>query len=175
MYLLFGENMFKRLLINCIILPFMNFALVYGNEIIYQLQVIDESTKEPVIAMNFDYDMQQGSSDLQGQINLKYIEGMSLKLSHVRYGVIEISSPELQNILTQGVLQVKEIIQNMQPITVLAVRPKLHEKESMQLDYQDMLSHDAGSYLTRLPLVSGIKKSGSYGFDPVLRGFKYEQ
>jgi iron complex outermembrane receptor protein len=37
------------------------------------------------------------------------------------------------------------------------------------------MSHDAGGILTRIPSISGIRKGGGFGFDPVLRGFKYSQ
>jgi len=167
--------MLKRILqLQMIFLLLIN-VNVYSNETEHQLKIIDKNTKEPVVAINYRYDKQQGSSDLQGQINLKIMEQATLKLSHVRYGTIELSSSKIKEILVNGILEVQEKIQHLQPITVIAVRPKLHEKESMQLNYQDMLSHDAGSFLNRFPLVSGIKKSGSYGFDPVLRGFKYDQ
>jgi len=156
-------------------LPFLLFFNVYSNESVHQLKIIDKNTKSPVAAMNYIYDQQQGSSDLQGQITLKIMDEVTLKLTHVRYGTIKISPSKLTEILLDGVVEVQEKIQNLQPITVMAVRPKMNEIESMRLGYQDMLSHDAGSFLNQLPLVSGIKKSGSYGFDPVLRGFKYEQ
>jgi iron complex outermembrane recepter protein len=167
--------MLKQILEFQLTFTLLIFVNVYSNETIRQLKIIDKNTKDPVVAMNFNYNQQQGSSDLQGQIYLKIMDGISLKLTHVRYGDVDISAPDLKNSISIGYIELDEKIQNLQPITVLAVRPKLHEKESMQLDYQDMLSHDAGSFLNRLPLISGIKKGGSYGFDPVLRGFKYEQ
>jgi iron complex outermembrane receptor protein len=175
MYFLFGENMLKRIFQFQLIFLLLIISNIYGNELNHQLKIIDKNTNEPVVAMNYVYGHQQGSSDLQGQINLKISNETSLKLTHVRYGTIEISASKLNEISTNGIIYVQEKIQNLQPITVIAVRPKFHEQQSIQLDYQDMLSHDAGSYLTRLPMIAGIKKSGSYGFDPVLRGFKYDQ
>ncbi|WP_332913786.1 TonB-dependent receptor plug domain-containing protein [Algoriphagus boritolerans] len=40
---------------------------------------------------------------------------------------------------------------------------------------QERLHHDAGAILGLDPVVSGIRKSSSFGFDPVMRGFKYDQ
>lgn len=45
----------------------------------------------------------------------------------------------------------------------------------MEVRNSDKLSHDAGDFLSQSAFIGGIRKSGSYGFDPVLRGFKYDQ
>jgi iron complex outermembrane recepter protein len=61
------------------------------------------------------------------------------------------------------------------PATVIAIRPHAARSESLELDYQDRMAHDAGALLSQIASIGSIKKSGGYGFDPVFRGFKYEQ
>jgi iron complex outermembrane receptor protein len=48
-------------------------------------------------------------------------------------------------------------------------------KNVQKLTHADWIKHDAGDVLTQIPGFSSIKKSGTYGFDPVFRGFKWEQ
>ncbi len=64
---------------------------------------------------------------------------------------------------------------SLYPATVIALHPKASEVESLDLDYPDQMAHDGGALLTQVSGINGIRKSGSYGFDPVFRGFKYDQ
>lgn len=61
------------------------------------------------------------------------------------------------------------------PATVVALHPRRGDKETLHLDYPDQMAHDGGAVLNRIAGMSSIRKSGGYGFDPVLRGFKYDQ
>lgn len=64
---------------------------------------------------------------------------------------------------------------DLYPATIIYVRPATDNIESIELDYQDNMAHDGGALLNQLAAIGAIRKSGAYGFDPVLRGFKYEQ
>ncbi len=64
---------------------------------------------------------------------------------------------------------------DLYPATIIFIRSGTENFESMELDYQDKMAHDGGALLNQLPAISSIRKSGGYGFDPVFRGFKYEQ
>lgn len=64
---------------------------------------------------------------------------------------------------------------DLYPATIIFIRPGTDNIESMDLDYQDNMAHDGGALLNQLAAIGVIRKSGAYGFDPVLRGFKYEQ
>ncbi len=64
---------------------------------------------------------------------------------------------------------------NLYPVTIIALRPTLIQIENLDLDYLDYMAHDGGALLNQTSLIGSIRKSGSYGFDPVLRGFKYDQ
>ena len=61
------------------------------------------------------------------------------------------------------------------PVTIVALHPKAGETEGLKLEYSDRLAHDGGALLNQINGISSIRKSGVYGFDPVLRGFKYDQ
>lgn len=61
------------------------------------------------------------------------------------------------------------------PVTVIAIHPSADQTELFELDYQDRMAHDAGALLNQIASIGVIRKSGAYGFDPVFRGFKYEQ
>lgn len=64
---------------------------------------------------------------------------------------------------------------NLHPVTIIALRPTFFQNENLDMDYMDYMAHDGGALLNQTPVISSIRKSGSYGFDPVLRGFKYDQ
>ncbi|MEA3461689.1 MAG: TonB-dependent receptor [Bacteroidota bacterium] len=64
---------------------------------------------------------------------------------------------------------------DLYPVTVIAIHPGTDKTESLVLDYQDKLAHDGGALLNHVASISTIRKGGSYGFDPVFRGFKYDQ
>ncbi len=61
------------------------------------------------------------------------------------------------------------------PATIVALHPKVGEVEALKLNYLDQMAHDGGALLNQVSGFTSIRKSGSYGFDPVLRGFKYDQ
>jgi iron complex outermembrane recepter protein len=63
----------------------------------------------------------------------------------------------------------------LSPVTIIAVRPSGATEERFSLSPQDRLAHDGAALLSRTPSLSLIRKAGQYGFDPVLRGFKYDQ
>lgn len=64
---------------------------------------------------------------------------------------------------------------DLYPVTVIAIHPGTDKTESLELDYLDKMAHDAGALLDHVASISSIRKGGSYGFDPVFRGFKYDQ
>ena len=61
------------------------------------------------------------------------------------------------------------------PASIVALHPKAGETEGLELEYSDRLAHDGGALLNHINGIASIRKSGVYGFDPVLRGFKYDQ
>jgi len=139
------------------------------------IQLLDASKKVPINGTAYRYKTQSGFSDSQGRIMLEYTESDTLYLSHVWYGEWYLTERELEDALRSGISFKEQREISLQPVTVIALRPKPGGVEKIGLDVQDKLSHDAGAVLNQTPAISSIRKSGSYGFDPVLRGYKYDQ
>ncbi len=138
-------------------------------------QLLDKSTKAPVAGATYRYHALSGVSDPAGRIYLEYTKNDTLFLSHIGYGEWHLTAREINAALKAGVAFKRKRFISLQPVTVIAMRPNPADVEQIGLDIQDKLSHDAGAVLNQTPAVSSIRKSGSYGFDPVLRGFKYDQ
>jgi iron complex outermembrane receptor protein len=64
---------------------------------------------------------------------------------------------------------------DLYPVTIISIHPIANQAESLHLDYQDNMAHDGGALLNQVAAIGSIRKSGGYGFDPVFRGFKYDQ
>ena len=86
----------------------------------------------------------------------------------------KIEDKELQEVLNKNYYRQNTSIA-LFPVTIIHVKSHPYKSEEMKIQYQDRLEHDGATLLTQIPSISGIKKSGNYGYDPVFRGFKYEQ
>lgn len=65
-------------------------------------------------------------------------------------------------------------VETLSPVSVYALKGKPTHKY-LKLTHADWVKHDAGEVLLQIPGFSSIRKSGDFGFDPVFRGFKWEQ
>jgi iron complex outermembrane receptor protein len=137
-------------------------------------KIIDTDQK-PLTGATFVYETQSGISDITGTINFDYIAGQSMKLSYLGYGQWEMTDAMILDAIEDGQFIKEAIVNNLQPITVISMRPKTAEETQMVFDFQAKMAHDGGDLLTNTPAISGIRKGGNYGLDPVMRGFKYDQ
>ena len=140
-----------------------------------KIRFLDQTDHSPILSASFTYNQQKGLSDKDGFIKFKYEQGAKLVVSHITYGRITFSDAQVIRAIDKGAFYLNEELQSLQPVTVIALRTRPDGKEVVRLDYTDKMDHDGGALLLRTPAINGIKKSGSYGFDPVLRGFKYDQ
>ena len=140
-----------------------------------RIQLIDQNTNEPITEATFQYADQNGISNEEGFIEFQFVPLEKMKLSHVTYGQYILTEEDIRTAMSNQIFHWEESPLMLYPVTILALRPKTNENKIIKLDYQDNMAHDGGSVLTQTPVISTIKKSGSYGFDPVLRGFKYDQ
>jgi iron complex outermembrane recepter protein len=138
-------------------------------------QILDQNSKEPIIGLMFHYGEQKGVSDDNGYINLSFIKGETLHISHINYGKWAIAEVELLELFEKGKLFRKENIFNLQPISVISLKVSEDKDQKIHISDQERLHHDAGAILNLNPVVSSIRKSGAFAFDPVMRGFKYDQ
>ncbi|EIM72858.1 tonb-dependent receptor [Nitritalea halalkaliphila LW7] len=133
------------------------------------------SDQVPLIGATYRYGEQQGISSEQGSIQLQYTPDEVLQLRHLLIGTLRISGNALEEAFQTGKLALSAQTRDLAPVSVLALRPEDGIRSRQQLQVSERLHQDAGAILQADPAISGIRKSGSFGFDPVLRGFKYEQ
>lgn len=139
------------------------------------IKLLDAQTKLPITDATWNYGDQNGISNEDGRIELEWKENLELDLSHLSYGIWSLNANEIKAAINSGIITKQENIKSFQPVMVLSLHGTAADGERFMLGGQDRLAHDAGALLSRTPAISTIKKSGSYGFDPVLRGFKYDQ
>ena len=139
------------------------------------LQLLDRSQGSPIVGAVYTIGGQTGITGSQGTARFTRAESDTLFLSHVTYGKWHLTDAKLDGAIESGVAYRLNQTILLQPVTVVALRPGQGIVEELGLGTQDRLSHDAGTVLSQVTAISGIQKSGGYGFDPVLRGFKYDQ
>ena len=139
------------------------------------IQLIDDKSGEPIPDLFYKYNSFSGISNQNGEIQINYSEGSILYLSHIQYGKLELNDEVVKEAIQNGMLSVTSLVNYLLPVTLINVHPDSGEKRYLDVQIQEKLEHDAGQLLEQLPAISTIRKSGSYGFDPVMRGFKYDQ
>lgn len=153
--------------------------LVTTNNLAYSqkkiIQFIDDNNQQAVADLYFIYNTSTGFSDNEGKITIDFVEGESLFLSHIRYGKITLNPEQIAEGLKTGVIRIRKSSNYLLPVTLVKVHPGGSENARMDISMQEKLAHDGGNLIESVPGVSTIRKSGAYGFDPVLRGFKYDQ
>ncbi|MCC5928281.1 MAG: TonB-dependent receptor [Cyclobacteriaceae bacterium] len=140
---------------------------------LHRIQLKDALTGESVVGAGFTYGGKHGISDTNGYIEISYREGAELHLSHLSYGQWHVKETAVKHALELGFILWKEIPKTLLPVTIISIREP--GNSTLNIDAHERLSHDAGAVLNQNPMFSSIRKSASYGFDPVFRGFKYEQ
>ena len=139
------------------------------------VKLLDKDNTAPIIGATFIYGKQNGISDEKGNIHFHFQPGDLMELSHINYGEWILNESEVLRMIAEKVYYRQSITVNLYPVTVLALRDNEIPEENVKLDYQEQLAHDAATVLNQNPGLNSIRKSGNYGFDPVFRGFKYDQ
>jgi len=139
------------------------------------IRIINKENGQPISDLFYKYNNTSGISNYRGEITVEFAEGKTLYLSNVQYGKNEIGSSDLKKALQTDILKIAPVAHNLLPVTVIKVHPEFFDKNQFDIPVQEKLEHDAGQLLEQMTSVSVIRKSGAYGFDPVLRGFKYDQ
>lgn len=141
------------------------------------LQFLDKETAESIVGLYYQYGSQSGASDENGNINIEFLLGQSMLVSHLNYGRWKLNELEISTAIESGGQIFKtQDIEILQPVSVISLRPSMGNKdEKLGLGETEKIHHDAGAILTLNPGISAIRKSPAFGFDPVMRGFKYDQ
>lgn len=141
-----------------------------------QIRLLDLETAMPIVEVTFKYGSQTGISDNKGVISFRYDEEKNMTLSHINYGSWIIDASALLKAIEQEVYYRKSLTMNLYPVTVIGVKIQNEQPdESLKIKYSDRMEHDGAQILNQLPAFNSIRKGGNYGFDPVFRGFKYDQ
>ncbi|MBY5958250.1 TonB-dependent receptor [Membranicola marinus] len=135
----------------------------------------DTAVESPITGATFQYGDQSGISDEEGQITYQVLDQENMHLSHISYGTWILTADALASAESPMVFHRSSSAVSLFPVTIISVRPKTEESKVLDLDFQEKMAHDAGALLTQTPAIGTIRKGGNYGFDPVLRGFKYDQ
>ena len=140
-----------------------------------QIRLLDLENNKAIDLVSYEYGDQQGISDDNGFISFNYKEGTLMSLSHVKYGIWLLNDKEVKEVMTQKIYYLSLPV-NFHPVTIIGLRPQGRQPEDgLKIEYQDRLEHDGADILNQIPAFNSIRKSGTYGFDPVFRGFKYDQ
>ncbi|MFN8257041.1 MAG: TonB-dependent receptor [Bacteroidales bacterium] len=161
--------------INFILLLFLLISINISAQDNRKIRILDQSSQAPIKEVYYQYGIQTGISDSLGMIEITYKEGESLQLTHTSYGKWTLTDKNVKLVLQEGIIFRNFDIYDLQPVSIIALRAKTSESNKLILDYQNKQSHDGGAILNFDPAINGIRKSGNYGYDPVLRGFKYDQ
>ena len=149
-------------------------SFLYGQPPV-KIQLLDKSTQLPIEGATYQYADQKGLSDQEGFIGVHYSKDEMMHLSHISYGSWSLSDNEIKKVMPEGIIYRDILAINIYPVSVIALHPENADIQSLNLSYHDKMDHDGGAVLNQTPAINSIRKSGSYGFDPVLRGFKYDQ
>lgn len=150
------------------------FSLLLSQDV--ELRLLDNQTLEPLAFAHYMYGNQGGASDRQGLIRFSYESGTILLIQHLSYGRQAFEDEKVQQGLAAGRITVSpDAGLPLQPVTIIAMHPSHKAKQEKPLGVRHHLSHDAGQVLQHVSFIAGIRKSGNYGFDPVMRGFKHDQ
>ncbi len=139
-----------------------------------QIKLLDAEDSTPIVGASFLYGDQQGISDENGFITFQFTESTVMKLSHISYDTWELTAEELQKFIGHTYNRRRKNF-NLYPVTIIGVRPSQQPDENVEIDYEERMQHDGAAILNQIPAFSSIRKGGNYGFDPVFRGFKYDQ
>jgi iron complex outermembrane receptor protein len=139
------------------------------------LQIIDEENLIPIPNVHYIYGEQKGLSDEGGKIHLEINNIDDLTLSHISYGQWTLLAKDLKEIIHTGLIYRNKEYKSLYPVNIVEIEHHVINKEEINLESTHKLAHDGGSLLSNIPSINGIRKSASYSYDPVLRGFKYDQ
>lgn len=149
---------------------------LFAQSELQEIRLLDLENAMPIVQVSFEYGEQKGISNENGVIRFTYSEGTMMNLSHVNYGSWSLNDEALQRTLRQEAYYRRPLTVNLFPVTVIAMKPQDPQPEGeLKIEYQERLEHDAADILNQTPAFNSIRKGGNYGFEPVFRGFKYDQ
>lgn len=129
----------------------------------------------PVANASWEYGSSKGITNDVGQLTINLNDKDELLITNTGFEQVKLSPAQLKIAAAPGIIYL-QLIKHvyLAPVTVYAIR-NIKSTGAVKLGASDYLEHDAGKVLDAIPGINTIQKSGSYGWDPVMRGFKLEQ
>lgn len=141
-----------------------------------EIRFLDAESGLPIEQATYTYGDQNGITDERGAIQFLYTTGGIMELSHVSYGTWSLTDQEILQAIDQGISYHSPAAVNLFPVMIIAMKPQSTQPQGdLEIEQQERLEHDAANILNQLPAFNSIRKGGHYGFEPVFRGFKYDQ
>ncbi len=158
------------------IILFVLFTNLFAQTNQQEIRLLDLETATPIAKAEYTYGTQTGITDIEGTIRFSFKKNLSMTISHINYGAWVLDKNEIEQALNEKVIYRASKSMNLYPVTIISLRPQSTQPESsLKIEYQERMQHDAAQILNQLPEFNSIRKGGNYGFDPVFRGFKYDQ
>lgn len=145
---------------------------------IYSGIVLDESNRQPLTGAHVHWQEDGLTTVTNEKGRFRFTsdaDRLIVRISYLGYKSKFVNLLPADQTEEETVIYLRETIQAISPVTVLARKASAHPDQFMDANATVNLSHDAGQFLKDSPNISGIRKGGAYGVDPVLRGFKKNQ
>lgn len=141
-------------------------------------KILDQSNNKPLAGAHVHWITGDITTitDINGVFRLTAdAEELILHITYVGYQTktVTLSANKISSGPT--IIALRKTMEAMSPVTVLARKTSNQPNQFMNAISTVNLSHDAGQFLKDSPNISGIRKGGSFGVDPVLRGFQKNQ
>ena len=140
-----------------------------------EIRLLDKATGDTISNTHYYYGNTHGVSTADGLISFTYSENESLFLSHLLYGKVTLDSNQVAKAINTGSILLTKTEQLLGLVTVISKPTNIMHTSKEITSCQDRLTHDAGAFIDQIPAISVVRKSGSYGLDPVMRGFRSDQ
>src|SRR6056297_828443 len=87
------------------------------------VRLLDRDNALAIVGATFEYGIQNGISDENGNIQFEYESGSSIYFSHINYGKWSLDDSGVLALIQNKVLYRQNSIVNLYPVTVIALRP----------------------------------------------------
>ncbi|MFH5833379.1 TonB-dependent receptor [Halalkalibaculum sp. DA384] len=141
-------------------------------------KVLDRSTSTPLTGAHVHW-LDGGvttTTNTNGEFSFTAdVETLILRITYVGYKTETVELNAGDGADGTATIYLRKSREALSPVTVLARKTSAQPDQFLQAISTVNLSHDAGQFLKDSPNISGIRKGGGFGVDPVLRGFQKNQ
>ncbi|WP_440999280.1 TonB-dependent receptor [Fodinibius sp. SL11] len=137
-------------------------------------RILDQSNDKPLVGAHVHWTERDLTTTTNSNGEFSFtadVNELSIRITYVGYKPKTVSlSANKSKIIT-----LRKSTEAMSPVTIIARKTSNQPDQFMDAISTVNLSHDAGQFLKDSPNISGIRKGGGFGVDPVLRGFQKNQ